>query len=72
MRHTRISLYTCALAFLTPTLVAISAQAQNAGTAAFTQHCASCHGTDGNGGELGPNITSRVPLRTDDEPCCAR
>ena len=29
--------------------------------------CAGCHGTDGNGGELGPNIATRVPLRSDDE-----
>ena len=48
-------------------LTAFGAQAQNAGTAVFTTHCASCHGTDGNGGELGPNIASRVPLRSDAE-----
>ncbi len=49
------------------TLLAFGAQAQPAGTALFTQHCASCHGTDGNGGELGPNIATRVPLRSDEE-----
>jgi alcohol dehydrogenase (cytochrome c) len=48
-------------------LVPLFAQAQDAGTVVFTQHCASCHGTDGNGGELGPNIATRVPLRSDDE-----
>jgi alcohol dehydrogenase (cytochrome c) len=42
-------------------------QAQEAGIRVFTEHCAGCHGTDGNGGELGPNIASRVPLRTDQE-----
>src|SRR5690606_31822794 len=42
-------------------------QAQEAGRLLFSQHCASCHGTDGNGGELGPNITGRVPLRSDEE-----
>lgn len=42
-------------------------EAQEAGRLLFSQHCASCHGTDGNGGELGPNITGRVPLRSDEE-----
>src|SRR5437867_11745344 len=37
------------------------------GAQAFASRCASCHGTDGNGGELGPAITARVPLRTDEE-----
>lgn len=43
------------------------AHAQDPGAVLFTTHCASCHGTDGNGGELGPNIASRVPLRSDAE-----
>lgn len=43
------------------------AQAQPSGPTLFTTHCAGCHGTDGNGGELGPNIATRVPLRTDAE-----
>lgn len=48
--------------------IAISgALAQEAGNKVFTEHCAGCHGTDGNGGELGPNIATRVPLRTDQE-----
>src|SRR5262245_21812683 len=37
------------------------------GAQAFASRCASCHGTDGNGGELGPAIVTRVPSRTDDE-----
>src|SRR5262249_45340874 len=37
------------------------------GAQTFASRCASCHGTDGNGGELGPAITARVPLRTDEE-----
>jgi alcohol dehydrogenase (cytochrome c) len=41
--------------------------AQDTGEKLFTDHCASCHGTDGNGGELGPNIATRVPLRSDEE-----
>lgn len=48
-------------------MVAATATAQDAGQQLFTQHCASCHGTDGNGGELGPNIATRVPLRSDEE-----
>jgi alcohol dehydrogenase (cytochrome c) len=48
-------------------ILASTAAAQDAGQQLFTQHCASCHGTDGNGGELGPNITTRVPLRSDEE-----
>jgi alcohol dehydrogenase (cytochrome c) len=49
------------------TVFAAGVHAQDAGTTVFTTHCASCHGTDGNGGELGPNIATRVPLRTDEE-----
>ena len=43
------------------------AQSVDAGRQSFTTRCASCHGTDGNGGELGPAIASRVALRTDEE-----
>ena len=48
-------------------VIMTTAQAQSAGMKVFTEHCAACHGTDGNGGELGPNIATRVPLRTDQE-----
>src|SRR5690554_5782647 len=48
-------------------LFALGIQAQESGATLFTTHCASCHGTDGNGGELGPNIATRVPLRSDEE-----
>src|ERR1700722_3752132 len=37
------------------------------GRQAFVGRCASCHGSDGNGGELGPGIATRVPSRTDQE-----
>ena len=37
------------------------------GRQVFVGRCASCHGTDGNGGELGPGIATRVPSRTDQE-----
>jgi cytochrome c553 len=39
----------------------------DAGRQVFVARCASCHGSDGNGGELGPGIASRVPSRTDQE-----
>jgi len=48
-------------------VLASSSYAQDPGQQLFTDHCASCHGTDGNGGELGPNIATRVPLRSDAE-----
>src|SRR5215831_7252049 len=43
------------------------AQAPDAGRQVFAQRCAGCHGSDGNGGELGPGIATRVPARTDQE-----
>src|SRR5256885_13680887 len=43
------------------------AQSPNAGQQAFVSRCAGCHGSDGNGGELGPAITGRVPSRTDQD-----
>jgi len=48
-------------------LAAPFAQGVDAGKQTFVTRCASCHGTDGNGGELGPNIAVRVHARTDDE-----
>jgi alcohol dehydrogenase (cytochrome c) len=42
-------------------------QTTAAGQQTFVARCASCHGSDGNGGELGPAITTRVPSRTDDD-----
>ncbi|HKF69820.1 MAG TPA: c-type cytochrome, partial [Vicinamibacterales bacterium] len=57
---------TPALAFST-LLVAATVSAQEAGRPVFVARCAGCHGTDGNGGELGPNIATRVPTRTDQE-----
>jgi alcohol dehydrogenase (cytochrome c) len=37
------------------------------GRAAFERTCARCHGADGQGGEMGPGITTRIPLLTDQE-----
>ena len=44
-----------------------AAQTPDSGRQVFTARCAGCHGTDGNGGELGPGIATRVPTRTDQE-----
>lgn len=48
-----------------PAPPASAAPAPDAGEQAFVTRCARCHGTDGNGGEFGPAITARVPVRTD-------
>src|SRR4051812_41626197 len=37
------------------------------GKSVFGLNCAPCHGTDANGGELGPGIALRVPARTNEE-----
>jgi alcohol dehydrogenase (cytochrome c) len=44
-----------------------AAQTPDPGRQVFATRCASCHGTLGNGGELGPAITGRLPLRTDED-----
>src|SRR6476659_6952330 len=43
------------------------AQDVEAGRRVFAGRCANCHGTEGAGGELGPSIVGRVPLRNDQE-----
>ena len=50
-------------------VVLASAHAQDVepGRRVFAGRCASCHGTEGGGGELGPSIVGRVPLRTDQD-----
>src|SRR5688500_8267479 len=48
-------------------LAGLNVFAQDAGRQVFAVSCAPCHGTDGNGGELGPGIVTRVPTRTDEE-----
>lgn len=49
-------------------LAAVGAgQSPDAGRQVFAARCAGCHGSDGNGGELGPGIATRVPTRTDQE-----
>src|SRR5437762_2557719 len=44
-----------------------AAQSAEPGRQVFVSRCAGCHGSDGNGGELGPPIATRVPSRTDDD-----
>jgi alcohol dehydrogenase (cytochrome c) len=44
-----------------------TAQAPDPGRQVFVSRCAGCHGTTGNGGELGPAIAARVPARTDQD-----
>jgi alcohol dehydrogenase (cytochrome c) len=41
------------------------AQSAEPGRRVFASRCAACHGTEGGGGELGPSIVARIPLRTD-------
>ncbi|HKB11218.1 MAG TPA: PQQ-binding-like beta-propeller repeat protein [Vicinamibacterales bacterium] len=48
-------------------MVVGAVQTADSGRQIFVSRCASCHGTDGNGGELGPAVTARVPSRTDDD-----
>ena len=42
----------------------VEAQNVEPGRGVFASRCAACHGTEGGGGELGPSIVARIPLRT--------
>jgi len=44
-----------------------AAQPLEPGRQVFVSRCAGCHGSDGNGGELGPGIATRVPSRSDQD-----
>jgi mono/diheme cytochrome c family protein len=44
-----------------------AAQNVEPGRQVFASRCANCHGTGGGGGELGPSILGRIPLRNDAE-----
>ena len=44
-----------------------AAQTTDSGRTTFVNRCAGCHGTDGNGGELGPAIATRVPTLSDQD-----
>jgi alcohol dehydrogenase (cytochrome c) len=39
----------------------VAAQRVDQGRKSFESRCARCHGADGNGGEMGPSITRRLP-----------
>src|SRR6185436_5675745 len=54
---------------VTALVVSSPASAQNVepGRQVFAGRCANCHGTGGGGGELGPSILGRLPLRNDAE-----
>ena len=45
----------------------LEAQRVDPGRQVFASRCAACHGTEGGGGEFGPSIVGRIPLRTDAE-----
>src|SRR5438046_3372220 len=45
----------------------LGAQDPDPGRAVFETRCARCHGSDGNGGELGPAIRNRLAARTDQQ-----
>src|SRR5215469_9449521 len=47
--------------------VCLPAQAPDAGRRIFESRCASCHGLEGGGGELGPPIVARIAARTDQD-----
>ncbi|PYR38003.1 MAG: hypothetical protein DMF90_04850 [Acidobacteria bacterium] len=68
MTRVFLSALLCACISTTPgRLSASRAQTQPSGQQSFVSRCAGCHGTDGNGGELGPAISTRVPARTDED-----
>jgi alcohol dehydrogenase (cytochrome c) len=43
------------------------AQEGDSGRKVFESHCARCHGADGNGGEMGPSILTRIATRDDQQ-----
>ncbi|WP_396626044.1 PQQ-binding-like beta-propeller repeat protein [Luteitalea sp.] len=61
--RSRLMLVTGALA-LAVGVVPADAQSPR-GKRVFETRCANCHGGDGNGGEMGPAITTRLPALTD-------
>ena len=45
----------------------LHAQANDPGRQVFESRCARCHGADGNGGEMGPPIVTRLPPLDDEQ-----
>jgi alcohol dehydrogenase (cytochrome c) len=61
-------LFACLAVIVSGLLTVIGgAQTPHPGRQTYASRCAGCHGTNGNGGELGPSILARVPARTDEE-----
>jgi len=60
----RVAILVFCLLFPTSTALA---QSPASGQQVFVSRCAGCHGSDGNGGELGPAITVRMRSRTDED-----
>ena len=58
---------TCVFLLLFVARSSSEAQTGDPGRLVYASRCASCHGSHGDGGELGPSITVRVPARTDEE-----
>ena len=56
-----------ALTFAIIASSADAAQNPDPGRVTYASRCAGCHGTSGDGGELGPSITMRLPARTDED-----
>jgi alcohol dehydrogenase (cytochrome c) len=61
----RIQVVAVALAGLIPAAASAPAQTPDPGRKSFEGRCARCHGADGNGGEMGPTILQRLPVRDD-------
>jgi alcohol dehydrogenase (cytochrome c) len=64
MQHVRTAVWAGAMVVAA---TAAGAQSAERGRQVFASRCAACHGTEGGGGELGPSIVARVPLRNDAE-----
>ena len=60
-------LFALAVLVLVPLIAAVAAQDLDPGKRVFESHCARCHGADGNGGEMGPPILFRLPVRDDQQ-----
>src|ERR1044072_5236242 len=48
-------------------LAGVAARQDDAGRKVFEARGARCHGADGNGGEMGPPIVTRLPARDDEQ-----
>ena len=55
------------LAFLTPGSIAYCQARPNPGQLTFERNCGTCHGGDGLGGEMGPNLAYRLPRLSDEQ-----